>query len=65
VAITSCAGSHGLFDPDLSKAFFGDPVLPRPAAAAAAAEAPLPVVLHFQSRVTPDGFEDSPGRINI
>ena len=40
-------GPDRFFDTYLSEAFFSDPVLPWPAAAAAAAEAPLPVVLHF------------------
>src|SRR5512139_2448506 len=65
---TSCGdhprtGPHSLFDPDLSKTFFAGSVLPRPAAAAATAEAPLPIVLHFNQRHPRDRFKDSPGRI--
>ena len=38
----------GLFDPNLSQAFFSNVVLPCSTTAAATAEAPLPVVLHFK-----------------
>ena len=56
-------GPDSLFDTYLSEAFFSDPVLPWPAAAAATAEAPLPVILHFNQCNTWYRFKDSPGRI--
>ena len=56
-------GPQGLFDPNFSEAFLADPVLPWPAAAAAATEAPLPVVLHFNQRHARYGCQNSPGRL--
>ena len=56
-------GPESLFDPNLSKTFFANALLPGPAAAAATTEAPLPVILHFNQGSTRYGCQDSPGRI--
>ena len=56
-------GPESLFDPNLSKTLFADAVLPGPAAAAAATEAPLPVILHFNQGNARYGCQDSPGRL--